>query len=190
MCGIHTRDVTGGPVRVEVDHARRYPGADKLASECVVNLIRTESLVAAEVERIFRRHGLTGPGFNVLMIIEGAGGALSPHEIGERRLVTRGTVTGLLDTLEKQGFVRRAPHPDDRRRLLIELTKEGRALRSKICDDLFPAQAEMISVLSRQEKAALLGSLGKLQAHLGGGTPGGPRTLDERAGSASSRPAG
>ncbi|MBA3431642.1 MAG: hypothetical protein H0U16_09205, partial [Actinobacteria bacterium] len=51
--------MTRAPLRVEADHARRYPGADKLATECVINLIRTESLVAAEVERIFRRHGLT-----------------------------------------------------------------------------------------------------------------------------------
>jgi len=70
------------PLRVEADHAERYPGANKLATECVVNLIRTESLVVAELDRLFRSYGLTGPGFNVLMIIEGAGHPLSPHEIG------------------------------------------------------------------------------------------------------------
>lgn len=156
-----------GPLRVEVDHARRYPGADKLATECVINLIRTVSLVTVELERIFRRHGLTGPGFNVLMLVEGAGGSLSPHEIGERRLVTRGTVTGLLDTLEKQGLVRRTQHPDDRRRLLIELTDRGRRILSDARDELFPAQAEMTAVLNRQKKAALVGALGKLQDHLG-----------------------
>lgn len=159
--------MTRGPLRVEADHARRYPGADKLATECVVNLIRAQSLVVSEVERIFRRHGLTGPGFNVLMIVEGAGGSQSPHEIGERRLVTRGTVTGLLDTLEKQGLIRRGPHPDDRRRLLIEITDRGRSTLSEACEELFPAQAEMISVLTRQEKESLVRLLGKLQNHLG-----------------------
>jgi len=49
------------------------PGADKLATECLVNLLRTQGLVTAELARPFRRHGLTGPGFNVLMILEGAG---------------------------------------------------------------------------------------------------------------------
>jgi len=155
-----------GTIRVEAEPPRGYPGADKLATECVVNLIRTESLVVSELDRLFRCHGLSGPGFNVLMIIEGAGRPLSPYEIGDRRLVTRGTVTGLLDTLEKQGLVRRTPHPDDRRMLLIELSDPGRALLAEVCSELFPVQEELISALSEDEKATLIRLLGKLQAHL------------------------
>ncbi|MDQ3659750.1 MAG: MarR family transcriptional regulator [Actinomycetota bacterium] len=154
------------PIRVEAEHARRYPGADKLATECVINLIRTESMVVTELDRLFRCHGLSGPGFNVLMIIEGAGRPLSPYEIGDRRLVTRGTVTGLLDTLEKQGLVRRTPHPDDRRMLLIELSDPGRALLAAVRRELFPLQGELISALSGAEKETLIGLLGKLQGHL------------------------
>ncbi len=157
---------------MEEDHASRYPGADKLATECVINLLRTQSLVTAELARLFRRHGLSGPGFNVLMILQGAGEPLSPYEIGERRLVTRGTVTGLLDTLEKQGLVRRAPHPEDRRMLLIELTEEAGAILEEVCDDLFPAQAEMMSALSGRDKQSLVRLLGKLQTHLGGASSG------------------
>jgi DNA-binding MarR family transcriptional regulator len=157
----------GHPVRVEADHARRYPGADNLATECVVNLIRTQSLVVAELDPLFRRHRLTGPGFNVLMIIEGAGRPLAPHQIGDRRLVTRGTVTGLLDTLEKQGLVKRTPHPDDRRMLLIELTGKGKGILKDVCSELFPAQAEMISILPKREKEMLVRMLGRLQSHLG-----------------------
>jgi hypothetical protein len=52
--------VQDAPIRVRVDHARRDPGDDKLPTECVVNLIRTESLVAAEVNGPFRRFGLRG----------------------------------------------------------------------------------------------------------------------------------
>ena len=159
-------------LRVEEDHASRYPGADKLATECVINLLRTQSLVTAELARLFRRHGLSGPGFNVLMILQGAGEPLSPYEIGERRLVTRGTVTGLLDTLEKQGLVRRAPHPEDRRMLLIELTGEAGAILEEVCDDLFPAQAEMMSALSGRDKQSLVRLLGKLQTHFGGASSG------------------
>ncbi|MBA3631134.1 MAG: MarR family transcriptional regulator [Actinobacteria bacterium] len=156
------------PLRVEEDYARRYPGADKLATECVVNLLRTQGLVTAELARRFRQHGLTGPGFNVLMILEGAGEPLCPYEIGERQLVTRGTVTGLLDTLQKQGLVRRIPHPKDRRMLLIEITEQALSLLEQVCDDLFPAQAEMMSVLSARDKESLVRLLGKLQTHLGG----------------------
>ncbi len=158
--------VQEAPIRVEADHARRYPGADKLATECVVNLMRTESLMVAELNGRFRRFGLTGSTFNVLMILDGTPEPLSPHELGERLLVTRGTVTGLLDTLQRQGLVRRVRHPDDRRMLLIELTETGRAVLRKTWGTHFPAQTEMVSVLSDSEKETLVGLLGKLQAHL------------------------
>lgn len=154
------------PIRMEADLARRYPGADKLATECVVNLIRTQGLLAAELNGRFRRFGLTGSTFNVLMILDGAPEPLSPHQLGERLLVTRGTVTGLLDTLQRQGLIRRIPHPDDRRMLLIELTETGRTLLGTVWRMHFPAQTEMVSVLSDTEKETLVRLLGKLQAHL------------------------
>jgi len=154
------------PIRVEDDHARRYPGADKLATEVVINLVRTESLVAAEVNGRFRRFGLTGSTFNVLMILNNAPDPLSPHQLGERLLVTRGTVTGLLDTLQRQGLVRRIPHPDDRRMLLIELTDTGRTVLRRTWRTHFPAQTEMMAVLSDSEKETLVRLLGKLQSHL------------------------
>jgi DNA-binding MarR family transcriptional regulator len=178
--------VQKAPIRVEADHARRYPGADKLATECVVNLIRAESLVAAELNGRFRRFGLTGSTFNVLMILNGAPEPLSPHQLGERLLVTRGTVTGLLDTLQRQGLVQRVPHPNDRRMLLIELTETGRTLLRKTWRTHFPAQTEMVSVLSDSEKETLVHLLGKLQTHLedrarGSAKPGAATGRAERA---------
>jgi DNA-binding MarR family transcriptional regulator len=155
-------------MRVEPDHARRHPGADKLATECVVNLIRAESLVARELDRIFRPHGLTNPSYNVLVILAGAGSPLSPYVIGERLLVTRGTVTGLLDSLERRGLVRRTPHPADRRMLLVELTEAARPLMRKVARDLLPAQAGMMAALSASEKETLVQLLGKVQNHLQG----------------------
>lgn len=156
------------PIRVATDHERRYAGADRLATECVLNIVRAESLVAAELNRRFRRHGLSGAAFNVLMVLEGARAPLCPYEIGERLLVTRGTVTGLLDTLEKQGLIRRVPHPEDRRMLRIESTEKARKLLKEIWREHFPAEAEMMAVLTGREKDTLVRLLGKLQAHLEG----------------------
>lgn len=143
----------GGRQRLDVD----------LAAQCVVELIRTEGIMAARLDVLFRRHGLTGPGFNVLLIIDGAGAPLSPFMIGERRLVTRGTVTGLLDTLERRGLVRRMPHPDDRRMLLVDLTEEARSLVRSVTRELRPLQEELVSGLSAREKATLVRLLRNLQ---------------------------
>lgn len=155
-----------GPIRVSADHERRYTGADRLATEVIINLLRAESLAGAELTRRLRAHGLSLATFNVLMILDGAGGPLCPYEIGERLLVTRGTVTGLLDSLEKRGLIVRTPHPDDRRMLQIELTGEARAVLKQAWAEHFPAEAEMVAGLTDREKDTLVKLLGKLQDHL------------------------
>jgi DNA-binding MarR family transcriptional regulator len=53
-------------------------------------------------------------------------GSLSPKQLAEALDLTTGTVTALLDRLERAGLVARSPHPRDRRMLQIELTPLGR----------------------------------------------------------------
>ncbi|QRO02743.1 MarR family transcriptional regulator [Archangium violaceum] len=52
-------------------------------------------------------------------------GISSPGLLARRLLVTPAVITGLLDRLERQGYVRREPEPDDRRRLRMVLTEAG-----------------------------------------------------------------
>jgi DNA-binding MarR family transcriptional regulator len=157
-----------GPIRVSDDHAEQYPGADKLATEAVLNLIRTTATVENRLAAVFRKHGLTGAGYNVLMILAGADRPLAPRELGERLLVTRATVTGLVDTLERQGLVRREPSQQDRRMFLIEPTDVGRELLAEVWQEHFPVQTAMMSALSDREKQTLIRLLGKLQTALSG----------------------
>jgi DNA-binding MarR family transcriptional regulator len=51
-----------------------------------------------------------------------AEGPLTQAELGERLLLTRGSVSALVDRLERSGRVRRIPHPESRRAVLVELT--------------------------------------------------------------------
>lgn len=157
---------TRTPVRAPLDHEERYPGASKLATECVMNLIRTEGLVSAALAPVLRRHGLSVGSFNVLMILAAADGPLCPSDIGENLLVTRGTVTGLLDSLEKKGLVERKPHPEDRRMIRVLATKKGRDLLDELLPEFFPTEAEVMSGLSAKEKQTLVKLLGKVASHL------------------------
>jgi DNA-binding MarR family transcriptional regulator len=52
-------------------------------------------------------------------------GRLSPKQLAQSLDLTTGTVTALLDRLERADLVTRIPHPHDRRMLLVELTPEG-----------------------------------------------------------------
>lgn len=77
------------------------------------------------VGAITRPYGISAPASNVLGILDGADESLPPHVIGRRLFAHPATVTGLLDSLEKRGLIRRTPHPTDRRKLLIEITEAG-----------------------------------------------------------------
>ena len=67
-------------------------------------------------------------------------------DVAKRLMVTPAVVTGLIDRLERRGYVRRINSTDDRRRVLLALTDEGRAA------------AESVSSQLREEMAAALGS--------------------------------
>lgn len=55
----------------------------------------------------------------------GVEGGRSMASIGQRLGVTPSTMTGLIDRLEEQGFVRREPHPSDRRTTVLRLSRKG-----------------------------------------------------------------
>lgn len=59
-------------------------------------------------------------------------GRLTPRELEQRMVLAQYNCSRLVDRLETEGLVRRVPFPGDRRRQLIEITDEGRALRARM----------------------------------------------------------
>jgi DNA-binding MarR family transcriptional regulator len=136
-----------------------------LATECYANLIRTGDLLLGEhSRRLHADFGISPTAGMVLAIVEGSGGPLSPTVIAERLIVTTASVTSLLDTLEKRGMVRRRPHPDDRRRVLVELTPQGQAVLDRLLPGMHRFERRMFDGLAEEDKRRLLGLLGWVQA--------------------------
>lgn len=133
------------------------PGSpEHLAYLALQRLAARQQYAAAE---LLRAHDLSGPQFNVLRILRGAGDAgLRCSEIGARLLVHDPDVTRLLDRLEKAGRVRRARDPHDRRVVISHLTDEGRAVLSALDAPLTRLHARQFAALS-PERLALLGEL-------------------------------
>ncbi|WP_431679867.1 MarR family winged helix-turn-helix transcriptional regulator [Kitasatospora sp. KL5] len=63
------------------------------------------------------------------------GGPLTAKELAERSGLAPASVTGLVDRLERKGFVRRVPHPADRRRVLVEHLPEASARLAALSED-------------------------------------------------------
>ena len=139
---------------------------DRRATEALINLIRTDSLVTTALSRRFRRHGLSLSGFNALVILRQAPDGVNPHEIADRLLVTRAAVTAILNGLAAKGLVTRSPSGADGRMTLIEITAAGKKLLDRLLPEHFAAERAIASVLGANEKELLISLLGRLQLHL------------------------
>jgi DNA-binding MarR family transcriptional regulator len=147
------------PVRVHRGFRREFPGASPAAVETAANLVRTASAFLDEVER--RRRGVAGlshSGYEALSILEGAGEPLPAHVIAERLLVTTASITSLLDTLAKRGFVTREPHPRDRRKILVRLTPAGADVVDAVLPIVHRAATDVFGHLSAEEAEHLVAS--------------------------------
>ena len=152
-------------VRVGDDFEDEYPGASALATECYANLIRTSNLLLDLHNRLsLDEYQLSPSARSVLAVVEGAGQPLEPSVIAERLTVTTGSMTSLLDNLEKRGLVRRLPHPDDRRKLLIDITPAAQKIVDTLLPSLHAREREVMdAALSTDEQRMLLELVAKLQ---------------------------
>ena len=105
----------------------------------------------------------------MLFLLHGAGGTLSPHALAERAGVTRATISGLLDGLQREGLLQRRSDADDGRRLQIVLTAQGK----RLAEDLFNQHTQWIAGLfnglDTAEQVQLSQLLAKVWQHTGGG---------------------
>jgi DNA-binding MarR family transcriptional regulator len=117
-------------------------------------VITAGSVLVGAMAAVERQHGLSNAAAQTLAIIEGAGSPLAPSIIAGRLMVTTGSMTSLLDTLERRGLVRRQPHPSDRRQLLVHLTDEGQALVDTFLPEIVAVQTALVAGLSEADRAA------------------------------------
>jgi len=152
-------------VEVADDFEQEYPGADRLATECYANTVRTgDLLIGLHNRQAWEDYRLSATAKMALAVIEGAGEPLEPSVIAERLLITSGSMTSMLDTLERRGMVRRMPHPEDRRKLLVEVTNEAVAILDEMLPSLHRREALIMGeALSPDEQRQLLSLLARVQ---------------------------
>jgi DNA-binding MarR family transcriptional regulator len=92
---------------------------------------QTLSLAAAidrDCAALLAPHGLSEGRFILLFLLNASAYGLAPNALAEQAGVTRGTVSGLLDGLEREGLIDRHADANDRRALRVQLTGKGRCV--------------------------------------------------------------
>ena len=165
-----------------LEAAKEFPDLDPSAAEAYLHLLRTGDEVFAVADRNLTDNNISHGRFGVLMLLwrstqpraaklMGAedctcGGPRTPAELADAAGVTRATMTGLIDTLERDGFVKREPDPDDRRMMSVLLTAKGDRFLNDFLPGYFKAIAGLMAPLSESERKTLVRLLGKLQQHI------------------------
>jgi DNA-binding MarR family transcriptional regulator len=114
--------------------------------------------------------GLTYPQYLTLLALWGSpDGPMTVGELGQRLRLDTGTLTPLLKRLEKAGHLSRRRDPDDERRVLLDLTDQGWALRDRVAH--VPAALLRSLDLSAEDFAELRRLLDQLLDQLEHHTP-------------------
>ena len=114
------------------------------------NLGRVMRRVYDFYEQRLSPFGLTPPQyfvFNALWMGDG----ISVGELGERVSLDSSTLTGIIDRMERSGYVERRPNPDDRRSVLVLLTAKARELGPNILEFANELDATLRQPFSHEE---------------------------------------
>jgi DNA-binding MarR family transcriptional regulator len=153
------------------DFYEQTPDANVLATEAVMNTVRTADLLFDRIGRLLRPLGVSAAGGLVLGILRDHGG-MPPSELGARLQVTRATVTGVVDSLERRGLVRRVDNPTDRRSTIVEATPEGLALVHEVRRLVHRHERDWMAALSDAELRAFIDVLHLIQDQVEAGSAG------------------
>jgi DNA-binding MarR family transcriptional regulator len=84
-----------------------------------------------------RASGLTHAQFDIVATLGNTAG-MSYKELGERTLITKGTLTGVIERLEQKGLVQRERSSEDKRSFSVRLTAQG----EQVFREVFPQVVE------------------------------------------------
>lgn len=137
---------------------KRYLRSIRLLSECM------QLFEQASSNRV-RALGFTNSQFDIIATLGNTPG-MTCKELGEKTLITKGTLTGVLDRLESKGLIARI-RGEDRRQLFIKLTEAGEASFNQAFPEVINQGRTNFNTYQAEDFEALEAQLLKLKATLG-----------------------
>lgn len=116
-----------------------------------VRLNMTFQLISYEIQKALKKEKFTLPQL-VILVCLGRSDGLTLGEISKRLLVTGGNITGVMDRLEKGGYVYRDRDKEDRRIIRAKLTPKGMELHKKILPIFQKKWNEIVNILEPDEQ--------------------------------------
>lgn len=139
-----------------VKFAQRYPEADISAISSFLHLLSVATSLSMALDQCLSRHGLLQGRWWVLILLMREDAYIStPSILADKAGVSRATMTGLLDGLERDGLVERIFATEDRRSISIKLTEAGQTRLDQVMPDYYRRLRQCMAGLDESERLQL-----------------------------------
>jgi len=91
------------------------------------------------------------------------GDRLTLNELAAALYLDKSTASRVVDALERKGYVRRTPHPEDGRALALGLTPTGKRLHRRIEEDLLAQERRLLSEFDHEVRRSMVQLIGRLR---------------------------
>ncbi|MFD1988926.1 MarR family winged helix-turn-helix transcriptional regulator [Paenibacillus nicotianae] len=146
------------------EFSKSVPEIDISATEAMLLFMRTASNIFKVSSNGFEKFDVSSGKFALLILLyRNQNTGLLASELAERAGITKATVTGLLERMERDHLIFRKDHPSDRRMSIAHLTDTGMTLMNELLPVHFLSTSKIMSGLSEEEKAMLLLLLEKIK---------------------------
>lgn len=134
----------------------------------VVRIARLQRFLRGAKQRAVAEVGLQDFEYETLhsLMIRDTPGTASPTDLADELGISGAGMTGRLDRLEQAGWVQRTTAPDDRRRVVVEITKAGAKIWRRAMAIRGSQEDEMVGVLTAKERATINRLLRKMTLHV------------------------
>jgi DNA-binding MarR family transcriptional regulator len=147
--------------------AERYPELDPEGCAVLLTLLHTTDVIKEAESRFLAEHRLSQGRFVVMVLLhDRQSGSMKSSELADEAAVSRATMTGLLDSLERDGFIRREVDRRDRRVTNVSLTGEGRETLKRVLPGYVRCLSGMVALLDQGERQQLAALSRKIQTKL------------------------
>src|SRR5580692_1851278 len=134
------------------------PGTESASPLLIYMLKQVELAVRARLDEIVRPAGLTALQYTALSVLE-RHTDMSSAQLARSSFVTAQSMADMITALEARALIERHRDKTDRRRLVVALTDEGRALLDRCRDEVAAVETTMLAGLSVPQTKALRAAL-------------------------------
>jgi len=139
---------------------------DKTPLGTLLSILMSFEVLERYLEVELKHHEASLIRFNIMSVLFVNGGEMTPSEIAESVFREKNSVTAVINTLERQGVVRREPSPDDRRSVNVVITDKGWNEANRLSPIAQELSREALACMDKKQVAELVDSMRKLRESL------------------------